>query len=133
MERKTFFYTNHFFTGKASSISKALQTVTTVQGEDAVFTCEVTQAGSSVKWAKDGKAIKVSQKYEISQQDTVRKLIIRSVSSKDCGEYSCEVVGGATTKAKLEIKGKNENLKSSSVCLNPCVILTFCLLPLTYG
>ncbi|XP_023820747.1 obscurin isoform X15 [Oryzias latipes] len=90
--------------GKASSISKALQTVTTVQGEDAVFTCEVTQAGSSVKWAKDGKAIKVSQKYEISQQDTVRKLIIRSVSSKDCGEYSCEVVGGATTKAKLEIK-----------------------------
>ncbi|RVE61721.1 hypothetical protein OJAV_G00176100 [Oryzias javanicus] len=90
--------------GKASSISKTLQTVAAAQGEDAVFTCEVTQAGSSVKWAKDGKAVKTSQKYEISQQDKVRKLIVRGVTTKDCGEYSCEVVGGATTKAKLEVK-----------------------------
>ncbi|XP_076733176.1 obscurin isoform X6 [Maylandia zebra] len=90
--------------GKASSVSKGLQNICVIQGEDAVFTCEVTQASFAVKWAKDGKAIKKSQKYELSQQDRVMKLTIHNVSAQDSGEYSCEVIGGATTRAKLEIK-----------------------------
>lgn len=99
--------------GKASSVSKGLQSVAAVQGEEAVFTCEVAQASSSVKWAKEGKAIRKSQKYDISQEDKVMKLKIRNVSAQDSGEYSCEVVGGATTKAQLEIKGKTE---MTSIC-----------------
>lgn len=91
--------------GRASSVSRGLQNVSAVQGEDAVFTCEVTHARSTVKWSKESKAIKKSQKYELSQEDKVMKLIIHNVSAQDSGEYSCEVVGGATTKAQLEIKG----------------------------
>ncbi|XP_034744170.1 obscurin isoform X23 [Etheostoma cragini] len=90
--------------GKASSVSKGLQNVSAVQDEDAVFTCEVTQASSTVRWAKEGRAIKKSHKYDISQEDKVMKLTIHNVSAQDSGEYSCEVVGGATTKAKLEIR-----------------------------
>ncbi|KAK2895171.1 hypothetical protein Q8A73_014659 [Channa argus] len=90
--------------GKASSLSKSLQNISVVQGEDAVFTCEVTQASSTVKWAKDSRAITKSQKYNISQKDKVMKLTIHNVCAQDSGEYSCEVVGGATTKALLEIK-----------------------------
>ncbi|XP_014826366.1 PREDICTED: obscurin isoform X5 [Poecilia mexicana] len=90
--------------GKASSLSTGLQNVSVVCGEDAVFACEVTQASFTVKWAKDGKAIRTSKKYEISQQEKLMKLTIRNVSAEDSGEYSCEVVGGATTRAKLEIK-----------------------------
>nr|XP_033505668.1 obscurin isoform X12 [Epinephelus lanceolatus] len=90
--------------GKASSVSKGLQNVKADRGEDAVFICEVTQASSTVKWAKEGKAIKKSQKYGITQEGRVMKLTIHNVSAQDSGEYSCEVVGGATTKAKLEIK-----------------------------
>ncbi|XP_040910982.1 obscurin isoform X3 [Toxotes jaculatrix] len=90
--------------GRASSVSRGLQNVTAVQGEDAVFVCEVTKASSTVKWTKEGKAIKKSQKYDISQEDKVMKLTIHNVSAQDSGEYSCEVVGGATTKAQLEIK-----------------------------
>ncbi|XP_038157478.1 obscurin isoform X15 [Cyprinodon tularosa] len=90
--------------GKASSLSNGLQNVSAVCGEDAVFTCEVTHANSNVKWAKDGKSIRTSKKYEISQQEKVMKLTIHNVSAGDSGEYSCEVVGGATTRAKLEIK-----------------------------
>ncbi|XP_070397753.1 obscurin isoform X2 [Nothobranchius furzeri] len=90
--------------GKASSLSKGLQNISVVQGEDAVFICEVTQSSSTVKWSKEGKSIRKSQKYELSQQEKLMKLIIHNVSAEDSGEYSCEVVGGATTRAKLEIK-----------------------------
>lgn len=94
--------------GKTSSLSSGLQNISAIFGEDAVFTCEVTQASFTVKWAKDGKAIRTSKKYEISQQERVMKLTIHNVSAEDCGEYSCEVIGGATTRAKLEIKGRDE-------------------------
>lgn len=95
--------------GKASSVSKGLQNVSAVKGEDAVFTCEVTKASFTVNWAKEGKAIRKSQKYDISHEDRIMKLIVHNVSTQDSGEYSCEVVGGATTKAKLEIKGETED------------------------
>ncbi|XP_055084469.1 LOW QUALITY PROTEIN: obscurin-like [Periophthalmus magnuspinnatus] len=90
--------------GKASSVSKALENVSVLQGEDAVFVCEVTKSSSTVKWAKDGRAIKKSQKYNITQEATIMKLTVHSVCAQDSGEYSCEVLGGATTRAALEIK-----------------------------
>nr|XP_029498781.1 obscurin-like isoform X1 [Oncorhynchus nerka] len=90
--------------GKAQSVSRELQSVSVVSGEDAVFTCEVTQTSTSVQWAKDGKDIRKSEKYNISKEERVMKLTIRSVTVQDSGEYSCEVIGGDTTKAKLVIK-----------------------------
>ncbi|XP_067109219.1 obscurin [Osmerus mordax] len=90
--------------GLAKSVFRELQNVSVVAGEDSVFSCEVTQTSASVKWAKDGKAIKKSQKYSLSQEEKVMKLTVHSVSAQDSGEYSCEVVGGATTKAKLEVQ-----------------------------
>ncbi|XP_049602922.1 obscurin isoform X7 [Syngnathus scovelli] len=90
--------------GKASSLSKELENISVVRGEDATFTCEVTQASSIVKWTKEGKTIRKSQKYDIIKEERLMKLLIFSVSSKDSGEYSCEVIGGATTKARLEVK-----------------------------
>lgn len=92
--------------GKASSVSKGLENVTALLSEDAVFTCEVAQAGFTVNWAKEGKMIRRSQKYDISQEGKIIKLTIHKVTAQDSGEYSCEVVGGATTKAKLQIKGE---------------------------
>ena len=96
--------------GKAQSLSKELQNVSVSAGEDAVFTCEVTQVKAVVNWAKDGKGIRKSQKYELLQEEKVRKMTIHGVAAQDSGEYSCEVVGGATTKARLEIKGNTEGI-----------------------
>ncbi|XP_070989796.1 obscurin-like isoform X35 [Oncorhynchus clarkii lewisi] len=90
--------------GKAQSVSRELQSVSVVSGEDAVFTCEVTQTSTTVQWAKDGKDIRKSEKYNISKEERVMKLTVRSATVQDSGEYSCEVIGGATTKAKLVIK-----------------------------
>lgn len=87
-------------------MSRGLENVSVVQGEDAVFTCELRQANSTVKWAKEGKAIKKSHKYVTSQEDRIVRLTVQNTSAQDSGEYSCEVVGGATTKATLEIQGR---------------------------
>uniref|UniRef100_A0A4W5N9T2 Ig-like domain-containing protein n=1 Tax=Hucho hucho TaxID=62062 RepID=A0A4W5N9T2_9TELE len=72
--------------------------------------CEASKA--TVQWAKDGKDIRKSEKYEISKEERVMKLTVHSVTVQDSGEYSCEVIGGATTKAKLEIKGKSDKFPS---------------------
>lgn len=87
------------------TFSKELQGVSVASGEDAVFLCELSQAGLDVVWCKNGKSIQKSLKYEIIRENKVVKLIVRSVTAKDSGEYSCEVTGGLTTKARLEIKG----------------------------
>lgn len=99
-----------FVSGKAQSLSKELQNVSVSAGEDAVFACEVTQISATVNWAKEGKGIRKSHKYELIHEEKVRKMIIHGVTAQDSGEYSCEVVGGATTKAKLEIKGSPEGI-----------------------
>ncbi|XP_061549134.1 obscurin isoform X5 [Phycodurus eques] len=113
--------------GKASSLSRDLENVSVVRGEDATFTCFVTQVTSLVKWAKEGKAIRKSQKYDIIREERVMKLVIYDVSIKDSGEYSCEVVGGATTKARLEVKEPthkfNKELKDIKADEKTCVTL----------
>lgn len=69
-----------------------------------------------MKWSKDGKSIRKSQKYEISQEQMLVKLTIRNVTEKDSGEYSCEITGGPTSKAKLEIKGKDFKICGFRFC-----------------
>lgn len=91
--------------GEVPTFSKELKDVSTAPGEDAVFLCELSQAGLDVIWYKNGKSIQKSLKYEMIQENKDVKLIVHSVTAKDSGEYSCEVTGGPTSKAQLEIKG----------------------------
>ncbi|XP_051970786.1 obscurin-like [Xyrauchen texanus] len=87
--------------GEAPTLSKELQDVSAKVSEDATFSCELSQAGLDVK---DGKSIRKSQKYEISQEQTLVKLTVHNVTEKAVGENSCEVTGGSTSKSNLEIK-----------------------------
>ncbi|XP_017322293.1 obscurin isoform X6 [Ictalurus punctatus] len=90
--------------GEVPTFSKELQGVSVAPGEDAIFLCELSLAGLDVVWWKNGKTIQKSLKYEIIQENKVVKLIVHSVTAKDSGEYGCEVTGGPTSKAHLEIK-----------------------------
>lgn len=95
--------------GTAVSVSKELQTVCAVPGEDAVFICEMSEASPNIKWFKDGKGIQKSEKYNISQEENVMKLTIHNITSKDSGTYCCEILGGPSTKASLEVQGKSKS------------------------
>ncbi|KAI4893348.1 hypothetical protein NFI96_024137 [Prochilodus magdalenae] len=90
--------------GEAPTISKELQGISATIGEDATFVCELSQVGLEASWLKDGKSIRRSQKYEISQENKVIKLIVHNVTAKDSGEYICEITGGLISKAHLDIK-----------------------------
>lgn len=100
-----FFFSLFFASGEVPTFSKELQGVSVAPGEDAIFLCELSLAGLDVVWWKNGKTIQKSLKYEIIQENKVVKLIVHSVTAKDSGEYGCEVTGGPTSKAHLEIKG----------------------------
>ncbi|XP_029109266.1 obscurin [Scleropages formosus] len=93
--------------GKALFVSRELQNATVTHGEDVQFSCETSLPGVSIKWFKDGTVIRKSQKYNISQTGNLMVLVIHGATSKDSGEYSCEIDGIAST-AKLEVKERDQ-------------------------
>ncbi|XP_058878961.1 obscurin-like isoform X15 [Acipenser ruthenus] len=90
---------------KAATFTKQLENCSIAPGEDIVLSCETSTAETSVKWYKDGKAIRKSQKYEMCQEGNLTKLIVHNTTTKDSGEYSCETEI-SKTKATVEVKEK---------------------------
>ncbi|KAM3929260.1 obscurin, partial [Leptodactylus fuscus] len=90
---------------KPAVISKPLEDKTSIAGEDIVLKCELSKEDTNVKWSKDGKVLKRSQKYEICQEGTETWIIIHEASSKDSGEYICET-SISKTKASVQIAEK---------------------------
>ncbi|XP_041100613.1 obscurin isoform X14 [Polyodon spathula] len=90
---------------KAATFTKQLENSSVAPGEDIVLSCETSTAETSVKWYKDGKAIRKSQKYEMCQEGNLTKLMVHNTTTKDSGEYSCETEF-SKTKATVEVKEK---------------------------
>lgn len=74
-------------------------------GEDAELSCEITKPDAAVKWLKNGRLIRASPKYEITQKDYLVRLIVRNAAIMDSGEYCCEA-DGIATRARLDVRGK---------------------------
>nr|DBA25321.1 TPA: hypothetical protein GDO54_012866 [Pyxicephalus adspersus] len=91
--------------GKPAVITKPLEDKTVSAGEDIVLKCEFSKEETIIKWTKDGKVLKRSQKYEIIQEGLESRLIIHEASSKDAGEYICETAD-TKTKATIQITEK---------------------------
>lgn len=70
---------------------RKLEDTEVTEQETAVLEVEISSETADVKWTKDGKVIKPSKKYTTEQQGTIRKLLIRSTSVHDEGEYTCSV------------------------------------------
>lgn len=85
-------------------ILKPLEDQRATLGEDAVLSCELSRAGTPVRWLKDGKAIRKSQKYDLLSKGTRAVLVIHAASLKDSGEYTCETEVSKST-ASLRVEG----------------------------
>lgn len=75
--------------GKTEFIRK-LQDFEVIEKELAILEVEVSSETAPVEWRKDGQVIEeVDERYTFEKQGTVRKLLIRSTSIHDEGEYYC--------------------------------------------
>ena len=66
--------------------------------ETAEFKCEVSDRDAVGKWFKDGKEVEASDRIEIRDIGTIRKIIINNVSADDQGEYEYRVEGKTPVK-----------------------------------
>lgn len=85
-------------------ITKPLEDQQATPGEDVVLSCELSRPGTPVRWLRDGKAIRKSQKYDLVMDGPRAMLVVRAVSPKDSGEYTCETEASKST-ASLHVEG----------------------------
>lgn len=71
---------------------------------DATFTVELSRPDVDVKWLMKGKEIKSSERYQITSEGSVKKLVVKNVTIEDQAEYSCVALNvKSTSKLKVEI------------------------------
>ncbi|XP_059694276.1 obscurin isoform X5 [Haemorhous mexicanus] len=90
---------------KPTEVAKQLEDKTSPAGQDISLSCELSKADVTIRWYKDGKAIRKSQKYDLQQEGTRATLIIRDSTVKDSGEYTCETETSKTT-ARVTVQEK---------------------------
>lgn len=72
---------------------RKLQDLEVTEKEVAILEVEVSSDTAEVIWQKEGKIIEESRdKYKIEKEGGIRKLLIRSTSIHDEGEYSCRLL-----------------------------------------
>ncbi|XP_032704376.1 obscurin [Lontra canadensis] len=90
---------------RPADIVKPLEDQKAAPGEDVVLSCELSRAGTPVRWLRDGKAIRKSQKYDLVVDGPRAMLVVHAVSPKDSGEYTCETEASKST-ASLRVEEK---------------------------
>lgn len=117
---------------KPTEVTKQLEDKTAAAGQDISLSCELSKPDVSIRWYKDGKAIRKSQKYDLHQEGTRAILIIHDSTVKDSGEYTCETEV-SKTKAKITVQGQLKHtqglaLKKVGVNISNLWEVFFCFL-----
>ncbi|XP_064495791.1 obscurin [Pseudopipra pipra] len=90
---------------KPTEVTKQLEDKISQAGQDINLSCELSKPDVNIRWYKDGKAIRKSQKYDLQQEGTRAILIIHDSTVKDSGEYTCETESSKTT-ARITVQEK---------------------------
>lgn len=94
-----------FLSEKPTEVTKQLEDKMSASGQDISLSCELSKPDVNIRWYKDGKAIRKSQKYDLQQEGTRAILIIHDSTVKDSGEYTCETED-SKTKARVTVQGE---------------------------
>ncbi|KAG5897344.1 hypothetical protein JTB14_030229 [Gonioctena quinquepunctata] len=68
---------------------KRLQDLEITEKDTGILEVEITSDTADVKWYKDGNILEDTDKFEVEKRGGIRKLLIRSTSIHDEGEYTC--------------------------------------------
>jgi len=108
-------YTFLLFFSVAPEFSKHPEGLTTVEGQDVGFSCEVKgnpPPTSSVIWTKDGQRLNITANSRLSASsvNNSHNLAITDVHRSDAGQYRCVANNSVNTStssaAKLEVNCK---------------------------
>ncbi|XP_073675951.1 obscurin [Garra rufa] len=92
-----------FVKEKPVTVFRDMLNVKATPGEDPELSCEITKPDATIKWLKNGRLIRVSPKFEMTQNNYLVKLIIHNAAIRDSGEYCCEA-DGIATRARLDVR-----------------------------
>jgi len=73
-----------------------------MEHQEATFSCQLSKAGASVKWLKNGEELTSGDKYEISSADACCTLKVRDATVDESAEYTV-VAGDVSAKATLTV------------------------------
>ncbi|CDQ62005.1 unnamed protein product [Oncorhynchus mykiss] len=86
--------------------TKHIKDIKITEKKRATFECEISEPNVQVMWMKDGQELDISERYTVSTEKFLHRLMIQSVRMSDAGEYSV-VAGASVSKAYLTVEGKD--------------------------
>ena len=105
---------SYFFSELPAEFKKPLSDVQSFEKEGATLECELSKPDKSVKWMKNGKPVRETNKIKIVTDGPVHKLILSDVTLKEEGKYTC-VSDDVSTSATLTVGGKKIALKTYNI------------------
>lgn len=95
-----------FFSAIPVTFKQKLKNQEAVEEGSVMLRCELSKPGVPVEWRRDAQLLKEGDKYQMKQEGRVAELMMRNLTLKDTGEYSC-FVGTVVTSAQVKVRGKH--------------------------
>nr|XP_046259560.1 titin-like isoform X2 [Scatophagus argus] len=86
--------------------TKHLKGLKITEKKRATFECEVSEPNIQVMWMKDGQELEISDRYKMTSDKFVHRLVLPSVRLSDAGEYTA-VAGSSMSKGYLGVEGRD--------------------------
>ncbi|KAK2840469.1 hypothetical protein Q5P01_014209 [Channa striata] len=98
---------NLFVEARVIEFTKKIKDIKITEKKKAIFECEVSEPNIQVVWMKDGQELDTSEeRYIVTAEKYVHRLMIHTVRMSDAGEYSV-VAGSSMSKAHLTVEGRD--------------------------
>ena len=78
--------------------------IESLEDEEAIILCEVSDEVTDVKWFRDGKEIEEGEKYAFKRDGRRRSLVIKEAALDDKAKYECFLPEDKVS-TKLFVKG----------------------------